>query len=94
MGAGDVKLMALCGAFLGPVHIVVAAVVTLVAGGVLGTVWLFFWRNSSGPDCLRNNTNSDSVNSAIPYALAITAGAVTSLIAAPAIVLTLGRGVS
>jgi Flp pilus assembly protein protease CpaA len=36
MGAGDVKLMAMCGAFLGPLHVVVASVATLLVGGVIG----------------------------------------------------------
>lgn len=36
MGAGDVKLMAMIGAFLGPVDIVGAVVMTLLAGGILG----------------------------------------------------------
>lgn len=36
MGAGDVKLMAMTGAFLGPVDILGAVVMTLLAGGILG----------------------------------------------------------
>jgi prepilin peptidase CpaA len=36
MGAGDVKLMAMSGAFLGPVDILGAVVMTLLAGGILG----------------------------------------------------------
>lgn len=35
MGAGDVKLMAMVGAFLGPMSAVSAVVTTLIAGGVL-----------------------------------------------------------
>lgn len=35
MGAGDVKLLAAVGAWLGPVQVVIAAVMTSVAGGVL-----------------------------------------------------------
>jgi prepilin peptidase CpaA len=35
MGAGDVKLMAMVGAFLGPLSVIDAAVFSLVAGGVL-----------------------------------------------------------
>jgi prepilin peptidase CpaA len=36
MGAGDVKLMAMAGAFLGPQQVLGAGLLTLVAGGVLG----------------------------------------------------------
>ena len=36
MGAGDVKLMAVVGAFLGPMDVVLAAVASVIAGGILG----------------------------------------------------------
>jgi prepilin peptidase CpaA len=36
MGAGDVKLMAVVGAFLGPMDTVIAAIATVIIGGVLG----------------------------------------------------------
>ncbi len=42
MGAGDVKLMAMVGAFLGPVSIVGVVLMTLIAGGALAiavTLW-------------------------------------------------------
>lgn len=45
MGAGDVKLMMMVGAFLGPLQTVGAAVLTLVAGGVLAIV-LALWKRS------------------------------------------------
>ncbi len=96
MGAGDVKLMAVCGAFLGPVHVVVAAVATLLVGGVLGTVWLF-WRLTSTdtePDYPQDEADAVAVNPGIPYAVAIAAGAVVSLKVAPAIFLALGRGIT
>jgi len=38
MGAGDVKLLAAVGAWLGPGHVVIVAVVTSIAGGVLGLI--------------------------------------------------------
>jgi prepilin peptidase CpaA len=41
MGAGDVKLLAMCGAFLGPNEIWRAALVVLVAGGVLAIAYVF-----------------------------------------------------
>ena len=40
MGAGDVKLLAMCGAFLGPNEIWRAALVVLIAGGLLGVVFV------------------------------------------------------
>lgn len=38
MGAGDVKLMAMSGAFLGPRDVLGAALLTMIAGGVLALV--------------------------------------------------------
>lgn len=40
MAAGDVKLMAAVGAFLGPVDVLFACVATAIAGGVLGFAYL------------------------------------------------------
>lgn len=52
MGAGDVKLMAVVGAFLGPRAAIGAAVATLVAGGVLALAAALYWRVA--PAMLRN----------------------------------------
>jgi prepilin peptidase CpaA len=35
LGAGDVKLMAMVGAFIGPLAVAISVVLTLLAGGVL-----------------------------------------------------------
>jgi len=40
MGAGDVKLMAMVGAFLGPWHTLMAVLATFLAGGVLAIAFL------------------------------------------------------
>jgi prepilin peptidase CpaA len=58
MGAGDVKLMAAFGALLGPVGILIAAVLTAIAGALTAGAWLIWDRNCR----------------AIPYAPAIVAG--------------------
>lgn len=39
-GAGDVKLMAMVGAFVGPTTVLYAALYTLIAGGVLSLVYM------------------------------------------------------
>jgi prepilin peptidase CpaA len=40
MGAGDVKLMAMAGAFLGPWHAFIAVLATFLAGGALAIIFL------------------------------------------------------
>lgn len=40
MGAGDVKLLAAAGAFLGPLGALIAGLMTLVAGAVLGLAYI------------------------------------------------------
>jgi prepilin peptidase CpaA len=94
LGAGDVKLMAVCGAFLGPVHVIVAAVAALVVGGVIGVVWFCMQLGSTGSDDPQDEADSISMNSAIPYAFAVSAGAIISLMVAPAIALALGKGIA
>ena len=44
MGAGDVKLLAVVGAFLGPWGATVAGVATLIAGGIMGIAYIA-WRS-------------------------------------------------
>ena len=45
MGAGDVKLMGMVGVFLGPLSVIDAALMTLVAGGVLAAA-VAFWNGT------------------------------------------------
>jgi len=41
-GAGDVKLLAMVGTFLGPLGVLWAAVLTVIAGGILGVIWIVY----------------------------------------------------
>ena len=43
MGAGDVKLLGVAGAFLGPTSALIAGLITYVAGAVFGLLWIG-WR--------------------------------------------------
>ena len=63
MGAGDVKLLSMCGLFLGPAAVLQAALYALLAGGLLA---LFFG--------LRRALAHRQYENTVPYALAITAG--------------------
>ena len=103
MGAGDVKLMAMCGAFLGPLHTVVASVATLLVGGVLGVAWFLWQFIASGEHYVTNDGQPASIpsvrhqakpTSAIPYSLAIVGGVLVTLKAAPTILPILIGGIS
>lgn len=93
MAAGDVKLMAMVGCFVGPSAVIVAVAVTLAMGGILGcgvlalfgalrSKWLA-WATAR----LRRHRGSGSAGtervpqrpSHIPYALAISVGALTAV---------------
>ena len=93
MGAGDVKLMAMCGAFLGPVYAFVAVVASLVVGGIVGLAW-FFWYLNTPEDESREVTEGGALavspgspgkdaRLAIPFAVAIGAGTLLTLVSAP-----------
>jgi prepilin peptidase CpaA len=79
MGAGDVKLMAAAGAFLGPFNAFVAAVLTLVFGAVLAVVVLV-WRMIEVRQATAGAPNLSQVRKErFPYAVAIGLGAVATM---------------
>jgi prepilin peptidase CpaA len=100
MGAGDVKLMAACGAFLGPVHVFAAVTLSLVIGGAIGMGWLYVSQLRNATDDIAATDGSTATRGqpaaakAIPYALAIGAGVLIEILAAPAIVQVLNGGVA
>jgi prepilin peptidase CpaA len=102
LGAGDVKLMAMCGAFLGPLQVGMASIASLLVGGVIGVVWAFWQFSAGDEDCVEDEGRSSlqavgqpvALSSAIPYALAIVAGVLIALKAAPILLLTLTGGIS
>ena len=81
MSAGDVKLMAAAGAFLGPVNAFIAAMLTLATGAVLGIIvlaWRFLeLRNHSG--VLASGPGARLSKFRFPYAAAIAVGAIATL---------------
>ena len=88
MAAGDVKLIAMVGAFLGPVNGFVACLFTLVAGAILASLslgWAKWARHMPGLRWagLANVMNSPSTAQAvekIPYAMAIMLGTIATLL--------------
>jgi prepilin peptidase CpaA len=100
MGAGDVKLMAACGAFLGPVHVFAAVTLSLVIGGAIGMGWLYVSQLRNDTEDIAATDGSAATRGqpaavkAIPYALAISAGVLIELIAAPALARALNGGMA
>jgi prepilin peptidase CpaA len=91
MGAGDVKLMAAAGAFLGPGAALLAAALSLIAGGVLAlayVAWRLVQPRAGGPASLVIGHALPSGTAAaisivrkerFPYAVAIAAGVAVTL---------------
>lgn len=94
MGAGDVKLLAMVGAFVGAGDIVTVAIATLLAGGVLALA-VAAWQRSLGR--LLNNTYQTMLHAGLtgladgiavpaaasgrlPYAVAIATGTVICIL--------------
>ena len=108
LGAGDVKLMAMCGAFLGPLHVVVASVASLLVGGIIGVVWFFWHFFAAGADYISDDYIADDgpsassptvghqavPTSAIPYAVAIFVGNLIALKVMPMILPIFNGGIS
>ena len=92
MGAGDVKLYAAVGSFLGPVHTLSAAIVVALVGGLLAFVilgfhqgWrktgLWLWSYVQGIVLTRSVQGMTSVQGTapkVPYAVAIGLGTIGS----------------
>ena len=82
MGAGDVKMLAAVGTFLGPVTVIWAALWSFIAGGILALFWVFYLRirpesafvPSGGMRHDRHENLGKSQRSTMPYALAISIG--------------------
>lgn len=74
LAAGDVKLMAAVGVWLGPSQVLGAAALTLIVGAGIGGLVL-------GYRCWRHSASAEQVlTSRFPYAAAIAIGVSTSLV--------------
>lgn len=89
MAAGDVKLMAMVGGFLGPVTTFLAATFSLISGAVLGVLILLYkkqlyrfiqryWAMASLRAYIRPEAD-DAARQRFPYAIAILLGTLASL---------------
>lgn len=96
MGGGDVKLMAAVGSFLGPANALVAVVLSLIVGGLLG-ILILFWRGGAiawlrrwglmlktllmtGTVAYIPPQPGEAATSRFPYALAISMGTIIALV--------------
>jgi prepilin peptidase CpaA len=83
MGAGDVKLCAAIGAWIGPSQFLIAAVLTALAGGLVILVWAS-WRGIQrlmNPQRREELALSRLLASKMPYAPAIAIGTMMSFFA-------------
>lgn len=95
MGAGDVKLLAALGAWLGPGPIVWVALFSLVAGGVIGLLvalgygyltqaltniwWMFSYWKAEGPKPVPQVTLATQKGPRLAYAVPVFAGLMVTL---------------
>ena len=76
MGAGDVKLLAMAGAFLGPLDTLYCALASVIAGGALSILWAL--AHGTGLRLLRN------IASLLPFQLGVVVGAPMTVRMTPA----------
>jgi len=98
----------MCGAFLGPLHAVIASVASLLVGGIIGVVWFFWHFFAAGADYISDDYIADDgpsassptvghqavPTSAIPYAVAIFVGNLIALKVMPMILPIFNGGIS
>ena len=86
LGAGDVKLYAAAGAWLGPMRALDGALVGALAGAVLSLIWMMRAHGiqesvrtlslaAGTPQMLTPNSSTTARRSTMPYGIAIAAGA-------------------
>ena len=89
LGAGDVKLFAAAGVWLGPLRTVEAAVIAAVVGGVLAVVWMvvsYGMRRSAStlslavslPSILATTPSPERARRTLPYGVALAIGALSA----------------
>jgi len=89
LGAGDVKLFAAAGLWLGPLRTVEAAVIAAVVGGLLAVVWMvvsYGMRRSAStlslavslPSILATTPSPERPRRTLPYGVALALGALSA----------------
>lgn len=80
LGAGDLKAMGAVGAFLGPAGVLLAAVYTLLAGGIAGALALLSFRSRMNADRACGQPASPCRQQGLPYGMAIACGTLVSIV--------------
>ena len=75
IGAGDVKAMGAVGAFLGPAGVLLAAICTLLAGGITAAFAVLSFRRSAG-----SRRDSGVRQHQLPYGIAIAFGTLAAVV--------------
>ncbi len=89
LGAGDVKLYAAAGVWLGPARAVEGAVIAALAGAVLAVVWMigtYGWKRSmstlsvatAAPSILARAPDGKEARRTLPYGVALALGALAA----------------
>ncbi|HYN80364.1 MAG TPA: prepilin peptidase [Gemmatimonadaceae bacterium] len=89
LGAGDVKLFAAAGLWLGPLRTLEAAVIAALVGGVLAVVWMvviYGMRRSAStlslavslPSILATTPSPERARRTLPYGVALAIGALSA----------------
>lgn len=76
MGAGDIKLMAMVGAFVGPGGVIAAVLATMLAGGGVAS-WVWWRAKKTAVGATAQPVDLKAMR--VPYAVAILIGTVTAL---------------
>jgi prepilin peptidase CpaA len=85
MAGGDVKLIAMVGAFLGPVHGLLACFATLTVGALIGLLCIIYQQlaqRMAGANKADAIALQQQLQSKIPYAGAIAAGTALAVVGA------------
>jgi prepilin peptidase CpaA len=85
MGAGDVKLLGVAGAFLGPQGALIAGLMTFVSGGVFGLLWIAWRFYRPAAELLIANIKSSGMRNADVQGTSSPAGSNNTFAYAPAI---------
>jgi prepilin peptidase CpaA len=89
LGAGDVKLFAASGAWLGPARAIEGAVIAALAGALLALAWTMWkhglkrvvenvWLATAAPTVLATSADSGRSRQTIPYGVALVVGALAA----------------